>query len=380
MDVGSILTLLASYRTHVPFHKNRITTSLSPCGPAIMDAMHWRLHHGTSEFPSGLLGILLLLIGPSLAQIGCAAPPPPPPPGKAQAQSLAGLGDSKEAVLVTSTITLNFPVENYQEFRAVVDSGRIQLTTDPAATDIRVTSTIELRAPTKALGDAYLKEVKPEGTPSGDALSFRVEVPQQWRNVNFANRPGSMSVHLDVTVPESLGVDLTVVHGPLFTTGNLSKAMLKTSNGDITANGIIRGRIQIEAENGKVVATMGDIPSGSVVVKNGSLELKYAGTGQPLDSQLTLSSSNGDITAELMPIGEGNLSIHIGNGNATASIASTSTAGVSLVATNGSVKLTGTPTTMISQSASEVRANLGTPVGSLQINVTNGIIDLTLLD
>lgn len=346
-----------------------------------MDAMNWRLHRGSlRDVHPRWLGMGVLLMGSFLAQIGCAPPPPPPPPAKAQAKTLAGLGDSKDAELVTSTSTLSFPSSGYGEFNTVVSSGRIKLTTDPAATEVRVTTTIELRAPTQALGEAYLKEVTPEGTQSGEVLNFRVEVPRQWRNVNFANRPGSMAVHLDITLPESMPVDLTVVHGPILTTGDLARCAMKTSNGDIIIEGVIRDRMRLEAENGKIVATMGDVPSGSIVVMNGSLDLKYAGTGIPLDSQLTLSSSNGDIAAELMPIGDGRAAIHVGNGSATASIASASTAGMSLVATNGTVTLNGAPTRIISQSASEVRANLGTPVGSLIINVSNGTIDLTLKD
>lgn len=342
-----------------------------------MDAMSVRFLPTMPTFAP--LCAVLLLLGHLFALSGCGTPPPPPPPAKSQASKLANLGDVKGAETARTELTSNFPAASLRRLQVLVDVGRIQLTTDLEATDIRISSVVELRAPKKELADAYLKEIAPDSQQDGDNLVYRIKTPQQWRNANFANRPGSMSVFMTITVPARMALDLQILNGPLLITGDLQEAQLKTVNGPITIDGVIRGRSGIDATNGTVTATIGDVESLSVSVSNGDARLLSAAT-RPLEGHFSMSVSNGSADIEFPAVSTGKITASVGNGSLKGTAPRNSSSTLILDCTNGTMDLIGEPSVMISRSESAIRAQLGDPLGEIRLSVLNGPLTLELVD
>lgn len=326
----------------------------------------------------------LMLMGLLIGAISCNPPPPPPPPASripAASPSQPRPRDSKSTAEVIRTDTVVLPLDTGARiFSVSVDMGRIELTTDPAATEIRCAATLRLRAPSQQLAEDYAKEVRFAGNSDGETLTFTTHIPQQWRQANFANRPGGMEVDLVITGPPGINWQLSVGTGPLRVRGTLGEARLETRNGPLDAGDGIDGVCSLEARNGNLTAVIRHAPRVSAVATNGNLKVDFIGT-KPFGGFYTATASNGNAEIVLPPIGtNATVSLHSGNGNLAVRMPRQSTTSISADSTNGQVEIIGAVDRIGAQTANSFRGLLGNPLSEVTLNAVNGNVRLELLE
>lgn len=207
------------------------------------------------------------------------------------------------------TVRLSAPLSPGSTFAAQTHNGSI--TTNGAdVADCNVVATITARAATEEEARELAEEVEISLEPSGDTLTVKIKKP-----IRLTNK--SVSVSLDVTVPDQTNLKLETHNGYVavtditgyvhamtyngkITTMRVSgSTVLETHNGSISVRSI-SGDAKLRTHNGSVKAFYAESASPvsniSIVTSNGSIELA---TPPDLSARIEASTHNGSINAEL---------------------------------------------------------------------------------
>ncbi len=241
-------------------------------------------------------------------------------------------------------VQLSAPLQPGSTFAAVTHNGSI--TTEGAdVADCNLTATIIARASTEEDAKKLAEEVKIKLEPSGSKLTVRIEKPD-----NKMNR--SVSVSLDVIVPNETNLELTTHNGAIKITNITGNINGTTHNGKVVAEKTC-GTTKLKTHNGSVVCeeTSGDT---QLRTHNGSVKLHYC-EAAPATCNISAVTHNGGIDFTAPP----NLS-----------------AEVDISTHNGSIK-TDIPITHIGEvSKRKLTGTIGTGEGILHLETHNGSIKI----
>jgi hypothetical protein len=206
-------------------------------------------------------------------------------------------------------VQLSAPLSPESTFEAQTHNGSITINGSDV-TECSLTATIITRAATEEEAMELSDQVDVTLVPSGNRLTVKIDKP-----TNLINK--SVSVSLDVEVPNQTdmqlvthngAVKITDINGRLNATTHNGKVTtenvagtttLKTHNGSVTCNGI-SGDSQMTSHNGSVKAFYAGSASStcdiSMTTHNGSIELA---TPPDYSAQVKASTNNGSINTDL---------------------------------------------------------------------------------
>jgi len=207
------------------------------------------------------------------------------------------------------TVQLSAPLSPGSAFQAKTHNGSIKINGTDVA-DCNMTATIVTRAATDEEARELSEKVKVTLVPSGNRLITKIDKPSQLINK-------SVSVSLDVEVPNKTDLDLVTHNGSVEIsdiTGRLDATThngkvtservsgttaLKTHNGSVTCRDI-SGSTQLKTHNGSIKAYYTDNAQSvcdiSIVTYNGGIELK---TPPRFSGRVDASTHNGSINSDL---------------------------------------------------------------------------------
>jgi len=241
-------------------------------------------------------------------------------------------------------VQLSAPLAPGSVFTAQTHNGSITITGANVA-DCNLTATIIARAATEEAARKLAEQVKIKLQASNSRLTVKIQKPAFMTNQ-------SVSVNLDVTVPEHSDAEITTHNGAVRITNITGQVNATTHNGSATAKQV-SGTIKLETHNGSV--TCKEI-SGDTNLRthNGKINAAYY-ENAPAIFNASMVTHNGsiDFTAPL------NLS-----------------ATVDLSTHNGSIN-TDLPITVIGKvSKRKLTGTIGTGEGKLHLETHNGSIKI----
>ena len=242
------------------------------------------------------------------------------------------------------TVQLSAPLSPGSSFAAQTHNGSITITGADVA-DCNLTATIIARAATEEDAKKLAEKIKVTLVASDNKLSTKIEKPTRLINK-------SVSINLDVAVPNQTDVKLTTHNGAIIITDITSRLNATTHNGKVTAEQI-SGTIELRTHNGSVICR--EI-SGDTQLKthNGNVKLYYS-EAAPSVCDISLITHNGgiDLTAPSNFSGEVDASTH-----------------------NGSIR-TDLPITVVGKvSKRKLTGKIGAGQGKLHLETHNGSIRL----
>jgi DUF4097 and DUF4098 domain-containing protein YvlB len=207
------------------------------------------------------------------------------------------------------TVQLSAPLREGSLFAAQTHNGSITVNgADVGECDL--TATITARAVTEAESQKLAEQTKVSLEPSGNKLTAKIEKPKRQSNE-------SISVSLNVTVPNRTDLQLTTHNGHVEITNIQGQINGATHNGGVTAtqvsgstklqthNGQVRceeisGDAQLKSHNGNVKAFYCETAPGactiSIISHNGSIELA---SPPGFSAQVEASTHNGSVRTDL---------------------------------------------------------------------------------
>ena len=204
------------------------------------------------------------------------------------------------------TVQLSAPLSPGSSFAAQTHNGSITIT-GADVTDCNLTATITARAITEEDAKKLAERVKIKLEPWGDKLTTKIDKPTFRFNQ-------SVSVSLDVTVPNNTDLELTTHNGSIRITDITGRLNATTHNGKVTAEQI-SGTTELRTHNGSVICR--EI-SGDTQLKthNGNVKLYYS-EAAPSVCNISLITYNGgiDLTTPSNFSGEVEASTHNGSIN-----------------------------------------------------------------
>ena len=204
------------------------------------------------------------------------------------------------------TVQLSAPLSPGSSFAAQTHNGSITIT-GADVTDCNLTATITARAITEEDAKKLAERIKIKLEPWGDKLTTKIDKPTFRFNQ-------SVSVSLDVTVPNNTDLELTTHNGSIRITDITGRLNATTHNGKVTAEQI-SGTIELHTHNGSVICRE---VSGDTQLKthNGSVKLYYS-EDAPSVCNISLITYNGgiDLTTPSNFSGEVEASTHNGSIN-----------------------------------------------------------------
>ena len=241
-------------------------------------------------------------------------------------------------------VQLSAPLAPGSVFTAQTHNGSITITGANVA-DCNLTATIIARAATEEAARKLAEQVKIKLQASNSRLTVKIQKPAFMTNQ-------SVSVNLDVTVPEHSDAEITTHNGAVRITNITGQVNATTHNGSATAKQV-SGTIKLETHNGSV--TCKEI-SGDTNLRthNGKINAAYY-ENAPAIFNASMVTHNGsiDFTAPL------NLS-----------------ATVDLSTHNGSIN-TDLPITIIGKvTKRKLTGTIGTGEGKLHLETHNGSIKI----
>lgn len=242
------------------------------------------------------------------------------------------------------TVRLSAPMSSGSNFSAKTHNGSITINGMNVA-DCNIVANIVARAATDEEAQKLAEETTVELEPVGRGLNVKIVKPKQLRN-------RSVSVSLDVRMPNQADMELVTHNGPIRITDIQGEVNATTHNGKVTAE-TISGTTQLKTHNGSVVCT--DISGDSELhTHNGSIKAYYSESA-PSVCDVSMTTHNGGIEFVSPP-------------NFSASInASTH---------NGSIN-TDLPIMVIGKvSKSRLTGKIGTGEGKLHLETHNGSIKI----
>ena len=242
------------------------------------------------------------------------------------------------------TVQLSSPLSPGSSFEANTHNGSIKIA-GADITDCNLTATITARAKTEEDAKKLAERTKVKLQSFGDRLIAKIDRPIFLRNQ-------SVSVSLDVQVPNESDLELTTHNGPLEITNITGRLNCTTHNGKITVEQI-SGITELHTHNGSVTCRQ---ISGDTRLKshNGSIRVYYA-EAAPSVCDILLITHNGGIELETP---------------------SDFTGEVDISTSNGSIR-TDLPITIVGKiSKSKLSGKIGTGRGKLHLETHNGSIRL----
>ncbi len=204
------------------------------------------------------------------------------------------------------TVQLSAPLSPGSSFAAQTHNGSITIA-GADVTDCNLTATITARAITEEDAKKLAERVKIKMETFGDKLTAKIDKPTFRFNK-------SVSVSLDVTVPNNTDLELTTHNGSIRITDITGRLNATTHNGKVTAEQI-SGTIELHTHNGSVICRE---VSGDTQLKthNGSVKLYYS-EDAPSVCNISLITYNGgiDLTSPSNFSGEVEASTHNGSIN-----------------------------------------------------------------
>ncbi len=207
------------------------------------------------------------------------------------------------------TMQLSAPLSPGSAFEAQTHNGSITINGADVA-ECNMTATIVARAATDEEARELAEKVKVTLVPSGNRLITKIDKPTRLINK-------SISVSLDVEVPNQTDLDLVTHNGSVeisdikglldATTHNgkvtseriSGTTVFKTHNGSVTC-GEISGSTQLKSHNGSIKAFFIDTAPAvcdiSIVTYNGGIKLK---TPPGFSARIDASTHNGSINTDL---------------------------------------------------------------------------------
>ena len=242
------------------------------------------------------------------------------------------------------TVQLSAPLSPGSSFAAQTHNGSITIT-GADVTDCNLTATITARAITEEDAKKLAEQTTIKLETSGDKLIAKIDKPTFRFNK-------SVSVSLDVTVPNNTGLELTTHNGSIRITDITGRLNATTHNGKVTAEQI-SGTIELHTHNGSVICRE---VSGDTQLKthNGGIKVYYS-EDAPSVCNISLITYNGgiDLATPSNFSGEVEASTH-----------------------NGSINTDLPITVMGKLSKRRLTGKIGTGQGKLHLSTHNGSIRL----
>lgn len=241
-------------------------------------------------------------------------------------------------------VQLSAPLPPDSAFAARTHNGSIAINGADVA-DCNLTATIIARAATEEAARKLAEKIKIKLQASGNRLTAKIEKPAFMTNQ-------SVSVNLDVTVPEHSDAEITTHNGAVRITNITGQVNATTHNGSATAKQV-SGTIKLETHNGSV--TCKEI-SGDTNLRthNGKINAAYSENAPPVFNA-SMVTHNGSIDFTAPP----NLS-----------------AAIDVSTHNGSIN-TDLPITVIGKvSKRKLTGTIGTGQGKLHLETHNGSIEI----
>ena len=240
------------------------------------------------------------------------------------------------------TVQLSSPLSPGSSFEARTHNGSIKIA-GADITECNITATITARARTEEDAQKLAERTTVRLESFGDRLIAKIDKPAFLRNQ-------SVSISLDVQVPNESDLELTTHNGSVEITNITGRLNCTTHNGKITAEQV-SGIAELHTHNGSVVCR--DI-SGDTRLRthNGSIKVYYS-KAAPSVCDISLITSNGGIEIAMPSSfsGEVDISTH-----------------------NGSIR-TDLPITIVGKiSKSKLSGKIGTGQGNLHLETHNGSI------
>lgn len=182
------------------------------------------------------------------------------------------------------TVQLSAPLSPGSSFTAQTYNGSITIT-GADVTDCNLTATIIGRAVTEEDAKKVAEQTTIKLEPFGDKLTAKIDKPTFRFNK-------SVSVSLNVTVPNNTGLELTTHNGRVEITNVTGPLNATTHNGKVTAEQA-SGTIELHTHNGSVICRE---VSGDTQLKthNGSIKVYYS-EDAPSVCDISLITYNGGI-------------------------------------------------------------------------------------
>jgi DUF4097 and DUF4098 domain-containing protein YvlB len=241
-------------------------------------------------------------------------------------------------------VTLSARLQPGSAFEAHTHNGSITITGADVA-DCNLTAVIIARAVTDQDAQKLAEEVKIKLQPFGSKLTAQIEKPHFMMN-------RSVTVNLNVTVPNHIDTELTTHNGAVTITNITGSLSAATHNGRVTAENI-SGTAKLQTHNGKITCRQisGDMQLGT---HNGNISAVCSKDASPV-CDVSMATHNGSVDFTPPP----NLS-----------------AKVHISTHNGSIN-TNLPITVMGKiTRRELTGSIGAGQGKLHLETHNGSINL----
>ncbi len=241
------------------------------------------------------------------------------------AGSCVNMGCAMRAKYQT-TEQLSAPLSAGSTFAAVTHNGSITVE-GAEVSDCSVTATIVGQAGTEEEAREIAEKTKVTLEPSGNTLTAKIDKPNLKMNQ-------SVSVSLDVTVPNKINLKLTTHNGSVEITNIEGTLDATTHNGKVAATNV-NGSTTLETHNGSVVCR--DI-SGDAELKtnNGSIKAFYSENAQSI-CDISIITHNGSIEFTAPPAFAGQVRASTHNGSVNTELPITISGKISKSEINGTI-------------------------------------------
>ncbi len=234
----------------------------------------------------------------------------------------AGCASYKYELEVPETRTR--PAKGISQMEAITKNGKISVS---ANQDTMIITDITRRCKGQDRADAvkYIEKVVVEEIVANGKLTLEAEMPNNRR---------SYGADFDISMPESTYLDLTTTNGDVSLTSMTAGAKLHTTNGSITTRNF-RGGIDGQTTNGNVncdLAMLGAPESAVLSTTNGNATLKL-----PIDVSATFDAST--TNGEILVTGFGSVTYTINKPTHKAGTIGTGDANITISSTNGDVTI-----------------------------------------
>jgi len=197
---------------------------------------------------------------------------------------IGGSGFWVPQVKFERVVELSNPIEPGGEFVTQTHNGYIVINGSPVAS-CAVVATITGRAPEEEDAQRLAEETEVRLVSSGNTLTAKIVKPKLKRNE-------SISVDLDVSLPEQADLDIETHNGEIVITNVSGSIEGVTHNGGVTVENVA-GEIDMETHNGSFSCEeiSGDLDLNT---HNGRVYARYA-EGAPAVCDVKMVSHNGDV-------------------------------------------------------------------------------------
>lgn len=214
------------------------------------------------------------------------------------------------------TVDLKLPAPGLQQLHCTSHNGNIEVTGDPASTQVELRAELSVRGHSQGEADDNLRLLSVGHDFTGGKLRIYGEFPEG----SLYNMSPSFAFTLKV--PQNVALELASHNGDITARGTVGAQRLESHNGSIEAEVSARN-LTVETHNGRVgihVRTEGPI-DGRIESHNGGIDVRF---GDKASTTLSASTHNGDITPpdrlQDARIGKNSLQARIGDGGGALSI------------------------------------------------------------